>query len=1458
MDLHQNKFIELNRTFYELSSNYAQFADTDDLDLREAIGLRVGDTLGWDVLLKEYRVVLLAEAGSGKTEEIRETTLKIRAEGKPAFFIRLEHISNGLEDAFEEGSFEEFQSWLNSNDNGWLLLDSVDEARLRDPKDFERAIRTVAKHLQPALQRVHMVITGRVNAWRPKTDLDLCNKQFLFKPPNEKETSNAENEDELFPDEERSDSDNKKSEAKDENKNAGFKVYSLTNLSSDQVKTFLDGKGVKDTSIFLDDIERHDAWSFTTRPQDLEEIIGFWNKTKRVGTRLELMEHSIERRLNERDQDRADSEQITAEKARHGAKLIAASSTFMHESTIRVPDGNNSSNGINAKSILADWNDKECLTLLGRPIFDEAIYGSVRFHHRSVREFLTAEWLSDLLEQEASRRNIEGLFFREQYGIQVVNPSMKPILSWLVLNDEKIRNKVVNIEPEIIFNGGDPSRLPLETRQEILRSVCSKMASDSSARSVTDYAAVQRFANSDMAKDIKALISEHKENSDLTYFLMRMIWQGRIKQALLEAKSFALDNQIEKYTRIAAIRAVKEVGNKQDFEEILQSFLSEEDLIDRGLVSEVVERLDRSESSVDWISKVLNKTEDKRKYSTDGLSYSLVKFAEGLEPAVAAKFIKHIAKLLIQEPVIEKRHCEISQRFGWLMNSGAKAVENLIKSRDLAALNSDSLSILSKIPTFKEYADYEHRSLTNEIFELARAWPDLKHSLFWKDIEEARKNQYAKKGERLINFCQAFMLRQYWSFEANDFERIKGDIKRRELLDDRLVALSLAFQIYKENGRPPKWREQLKKLVENEAELKERLGELLRPPAQSDQQKKWKQQEARWKRQDKARKQKRNIFHAEWLAWLGKNVEKLRDATLLSDLLKSGRFLNAQHYLLERMRKLDDKSNHWTQGNWRDLISQYGNEIASAFRDGLVISWRSYKPALRSERDDDSGTPLCVILGLSGLEIESRETCDWPKKLTEKDVKLACRYAFWELNGFPNWFSRLHAAFPNIVSSFILQEIEWELTFEEGEKDKHYIVSKVGWNSQWLWNDIAPELLKKLHKEPLSVQNLGQLLKIIQGSSTVPNQDIAKLASQKCNGIIAPDKIAYWFAAWIGVEPMPAIEKLSRHLTGIIDKEAAKNLAMNVIVNLVGERRTESSARDAYKTPEHLQKLYLLMHDHIKVESDINRAGKGVYSPGLRDDAQDARNGLFSILKDIPGKESFLALVELSKAHPVETSRSWMMHHARERAEMDADMAAWTSEKFLDFNKSLESTPSTHRELFDLAVQRILDLKYDLEEGDESIASILANVTQETEIRKFIAGWCRDRSAGRYVVPQEEELADAKRPDCRFLSSLFDAPVPMELKLVDNWSGPSLFERLENQLCGDYLRDDRSNRGVFLLVYRGEKSAWKIPNGTTRAKFYQLLKALQNRWVEISDNYPNIEQIKVIGIDLTKRTATSV
>ena len=155
-----------------------------------------------------------------------------------------------------------------------------------------------------------------------------------------------------------------------------------------------------------------------------------------------------------------------------------------------------------------------------------------------------------------------------------------------------------------------------------------------------------------------------------------------------------------------------------------------------------------------------------------------------------------------------------------------------------------------------------------------------------------------------------------------------------------------------------------------------------------------------------------------------------------------------------------------------------------------------------------------------------------------------------------------------------------------------------------------------------------------------------------------------------------------------------------------------------------------------------------------------------------------------------------------------------------------------------MIVSRIGDLKFDLEDGDSSNARILLNVS-ETELRIYIGGWLRDRASGKYSIPQEEELADAKRPDFRIHLAAIDAPVPIELKIADKWTGPELFERLENQLCGDYLRAQNSRCGVFLLLYRGQQKHWeRIPS--KKLDFNELLVELQCFFDDHIVNKPGI------------------
>ena len=395
-----------------------------------------------------------------------------------------------------------------------------------------------------------------------------------------------------------------------------------------------------------------------------------------------------------------------------------------------------------------------------------------------------------------------------------------------------------------------------------------------------------------------------------------------------------------------------------------------------------------------------------------------------------------------------------------------------------------------------------------------------------------------------------------------------------------------------------------------------------------------------------------------------------------------------------------------------------------------------------------------------------------------------------------------------------MQEIRYELSIENPDKPTHKMISDVYWSGQFVWVKLAPYIYEILEKEPQNLSNLDQLLTIVQRSS-LPDELIDNLASEKCRAESELQHQARWLAVWTGVSPEAAIATLNERLSEISDRQNRTLFAMVFATHLLGDRRDEGAyTREAFHTPKHLKSLYMLMHVHIRPDEDINRTGGTAYTPELRDKAQDARDGLINLLNQIPGKEAYSALDELSRFHPKEKTRKWIRLQAKKRAEQDSDLEAWSPEDIRKFNETMERTPKTHKELTELAVLRLHDLKYDLEDGDSSIAGILRTVTQETDMRNFIGGKLGEKANGRYSISQEEELADAKKPDLRFLGMGFDGPVPVELKLADNCTGPELFERLENQLCRDYLRDNRSNRGIYLLVYRGDKNRWELPKGS--------------------------------------------
>lgn len=300
-----------------------------------------------------------------------------------------------------------------------------------------------------------------------------------------------------------------------------------------------------------------------------------------------------------------------------------------------------------------------------------------------------------------------------------------------------------------------------------------------------------------------------------------------------------------------------------------------------------------------------------------------------------------------------------------------------------------------------------------------------------------------------------------------------------------------------------------------------------------------------------------------------------------------------------------------------------------------------------------------------------------------------------------------------------------------------------------------------------------------------------------------------------------------------------------------GNARFGLAVRD-YERIEVLGELMPLIYQFVKVEEDVHH--EGVYSPGVRDRAEQTRSHLLNVIFDMPGRSSYDMLMNLSKTISDIFLKDRMNYLAKERAALDAEFEPWHGRDVAEFAMSAEKQPKSEADLYELALVRLDELRMDIEEGDESEAALLQKLTKETEIRTVFANRLKKSSRSPYTVGSEEELADASRTDIRLNAPLVPAPVPIELKIADKWTLEQLRERMENQLIRQYMRI--SQYGIFLVVHNGEKRQerhWKDNKTKKMIPFAKLVDALKQDATGLIRRYPNVAALEVVGIDFTIR-----
>ncbi|MGP4904930.1 hypothetical protein ACTXGW_08760 [Psychrobacter faecalis] len=898
-------------------------------------------------------------------------------------------------------------------------------------------------------------------------------------------------------------------------------------------------------------------------------------------------------------------------------------------------------------------------------------------------------------------------------------------------------------------------------------------------------------------------------------------------------------------------KAVMSCGSREQKNAVWQGVNNSDKEIPRWLLSELVVDAEPNTATIDFIIDGIAKLAEPNDFMPTGLTRSMSRFIDHADGEVVYYLLNKFYHYLNVNDFFQKEECEVSKKDAWLMSVSLKCIERLVLTRNRCALSEVSFSMLIKAVLLEFHQGIYVDTCKNNLHSILPQWVEMNDALYWHSVEDARK-KFGRDGKSFNHDLHLFYRQNYWRFETSDFSRVLAYVGSRPL-NDKLVALSNAHRIYYQSDCPTDMLDDLRKAVSGSDVLQDKLERLLNPEISE----KMKNYEEESKiRCEKARRRQDDLKNSkkDWIIHLCNNPSEV-----VTPSVGEGEITNNHVWLLDEIRKNSVDASCLYCTNWKSLIPEFGNEVALAYKDFCMNYWRCYKPRLKSEQDVDNSISNALLIALSGLEIESNEVSDFPNYLDTNDLNTALRYITWDIHGFPSWFERMHRAFPKATEDAMWKELVWELESSCSEGSLSHILQDLFHHAPWLHEFMAGRVLDYLmgRTSPLTIRKEYCVKILIKGG--VESGKLATLAD-KYIALNADDckEVAWWYALLVDSDADNGISKLENWLSGLNNTDAQQQAAAIFITGLLGGTYTQKTVYNAgkFKTAPHLKTLYMLMHKYIELSDDIQRAGKGVYSPTIRDDAQDARDRLLNYLVETPSKENYYALKQISKEHKDSLHKLLLQRRAYEMAERYGDIAPWSARQFKEFHKSKVLPPQTHRQLFELAVQQLKVLKDWVENGNDSPWLTWQKAAEENEVRTLIAGYLNQHKGGHYTIAEEPELANEQRMDIWLANPKIQSPVPIELKLLDkNWSGSKLCERLRNQLVGDYLREETAGCGVFLLVSLNQTKRWKI--GDDIVSIDGLASALKRYWQTISDQYKGVEEIEVIVIDLKKRALVS-
>jgi len=1435
--------VALNRRFEEWSLTSESNPDVDRLFSAST------DALTWDDLLTRHRVVILAEAGSGKSTEMEEQARLSRDAGRRTFECTLQSLYNRGESAFGKAG-SGLQQWKDSTDPAWFFLDSIDEAKGNDIR-LKGVLEVIAQCIEGAEARAHIILSGRFFDWETKKDFKLL-QEFLAMPAPAAAVRPIDPDQVLI---------NIISERRDDEAKEPAEeplIVRMGALDDEQVRLFASGKGVTDADAFAKALEESDLNLLAQRPLDLDWLVEYWQFHHRFGPLADMLERCVRHRLIEPDTHRERKDALTIDDALNAVERIGAALVLQGLQDIKIPDSElnlePSRPALDLKALFPDMPNPKRSNLIGRPIFQPGSPGFARLHNDNegeVRSLLTARWLKRLLSENCPALTVRDLLFSTTYGVDVVIPSMRQTAAWLALWNHDVAREVLRRDPRLLMDSGDPASLSTETREAALRGVV-QGALDNEDFDIPNRTSLKRFAQADLAPCVRELWSLHSKNPVVREVLLLVIGLGGIKECSDLVVAAAFGAHEDRYTNVFAGRALLKVASPEEKRRYaVYVRQNAKTLVATQVWDTLIECVPTLISAQELMQTIFRMAP--KKNGDIGLGY---RGAEIVDKVLTSPDLEQIVTAIFSK--LEHR---IDPEDGSDDHKDEAFLPMLeAAGRKILALNPDDAAPDAAIDaTIRLGEERRYRNPRRgkkghqDIFALIAASPQRRRLALWRAMAVHAANP-RRDGGPITEPWQLQIRGHIPDLVSADFDWLADDANGRGDASERQVAANGAMEVWQRGGEDPQQLERMKSIGSTFPEVAKVIEQWTTPRKPSKEQIEHENSMARLDRRDALAQAERDQSWKDFAARLRSNPTQLQQLYPPSPQGVDARLYNLHKLLLS----IEGSSSHYAISDLSPLLPIFGEEVVRELARAFIAYWRMWTPKLKAEEPAKKRNQIHTVdcIGITGISIEATNDPEWAAKLSGAEATSASIYATLELNGFAPWITNLSKFQPNALRDVLVRALSRDLAPRKQDDVRFGVLDDL-YRADKSVAGLACDFLLDLLKE--RKQMSGRLLQKTLGILTrieASQPDVRAIVEERIPSCKNLDAQTQYIAGLFRLAPQKAIEKLDAVLQTQSPKQQTA-LVQTLLPRLVGDR-WYGDERAVSEIPfEHLEKLNLLAFGALKPEDDNRHESGKVYSPDERDEAESARSALFKRLYETPGLATYETLKRLKNtaAFPIPPRR--MSELMLIRLTRDSEHAAWEPLDVVNFEKDFSTSPRNAHDLQRLAIQRLKDIEHALTHADFAQGRTFKNLTDEVDVQNWVANELRNKQGRSYSLEREAHVADEKEPDVRLRAKASDANVPIEVKVAESWTLKELEVALHQQMIGQYLRDRENRYGILLIAHqKARRDGWQKPD-KTYLSFSEIIDHLKTLAHEVAMQRPYSPQVEIVTLDVSQVAAES-